>query len=318
MSALLYTLFKLLIFPGFLFLSAYATLAEWFDRVWYARLQRRVGPPVFQPVADFFKLMAKEDLTPLKADAFFFNSVPLFGFAAVALSFLFIPIVSYEFTNEFCFKYDLIAVLYLLTVPTAVLFLCGWSSANVFGAVGASRVLTQLFAYEIPLFAALLAPAMLAGSWQISEITRFYQARPALMLVNLIGFVVAIIALQGKLERVPFDIPEAETEIVGGPLTEYSGKKLALMRLMVDMELVVGLALIGSIFFGGFVVPWSWFWSLVVFFVKTLAILGSMTLIRTIFARLRIEQMVDFCWKYLTPFALVQFFLIIVLKGWCI
>ncbi len=315
MSALGLTLFKILVFPGFLFLTGYATLAEWFDRVWYARLQRRVGPPVYQPVADFFKLMAKEDLTPEKADRALFNLAPLFGFASVALAFLFVPIVSEGFASRFAFGFDLVAVLYLLTVPTAVLFLAGWSSANVFGVVGSTRVLTQLFAYEVPLFAALLSPAMIAGSWQITEIVRHFRAHPSHIPLNLIPFCVALVALQGKLERVPFDIPEAETEIVGGPLTEYSGKKLALLRLMVDMELVVGLALIGALFLGGFVSPLGPVFSLFHFFWKTLLVLYLMTLVRTVFARLRIEQMVDFCWTWLLPATFLQFLLLLLLKG---
>ncbi|MCK7489663.1 MAG: NADH-quinone oxidoreductase subunit H [Anaerotruncus sp.] len=110
----------------------------------------------------------------------------------------------------------------------------------------------MLFGYEVPLFLAVLGPAILADSWRLAEIAAFYQARPLLLLANLPGFLVALVAVQAKLERTPFDIPHAETEIVGGTFTEYSGKKLALFRLTFDIELVVASGLLAAVFLGGF------------------------------------------------------------------
>ena len=98
----------------------------------------------------------------------------------------------------------------------------------------------MLFGYEVPLFLAVLSPAIMAGSWRLAEIAAFFQHSPCCSFRNIIGFVVAVICLQAKLERTPFDIPHAETEIVGGTFTEYSGKKLALFRLMTDVEMVAG------------------------------------------------------------------------------
>ena len=126
----------------------------------------------------------------------------------------------------------------------------------------------MLFGYEIPLLLALLSPAVLAGSWRILEIATFFQNKPLLLLVNVIGFFIALIALQAKLERVPFDIPHAETEIVGGQFTEYSGKKLAFFRLLGDIEMVVGAGLIAAVFMGGF--PGGLLPGLAWFVVKTL------------------------------------------------
>ena len=110
----------------------------------------------------------------------------------------------------------------------------------------------MLFGYEVPLFLAVLSPAILANSWRLAEIAAFYRHHPLLILVNLLGFVIALICVQAKLERTPFDIPHAETEIVGGTFTEYSGKKLALFRLMMDIELVVASGLLATVFLGGF------------------------------------------------------------------
>jgi NADH-quinone oxidoreductase subunit H len=328
----------LFVFPGVVFLFAYATFAEWFDRKVYARLQNRIGPlhtgsgGILQPVADFIKLMSKEDIVPTKADKGLFNALPLFSLAASLAAFIMIPIfrIHLPYTS---FPGDLIVVVYLLSIPTIVYFLAGWSSTNYYAMVGAFRNLTQLFGYEVPLFLALLAPAMLAGSWasgtwlsanwQISEVGKFYMAHPYLIPVNVIGFVVALIALQAKLERVPFDAPEAETEIVAGALTEYSGKKLALFRLTVDIEMVTGSALIAAVFLGGFVlapvhlgtIDLSPLFSFLLFVVKTLFVISLLSLGKALMGRLRIDQTVAFSWRWLAPAALLQILISVVLKG---
>ncbi|MCX6992276.1 MAG: NADH-quinone oxidoreductase subunit H [Kiritimatiellaeota bacterium] len=305
-------LFHLLIFPGFLFLFVFALAMEFVDRKLYARLQNRVGPPWFQPFADFIKLSAKEDIVPEKADAIMFRLMPVFALAAVVTAFFYIPMWGPQ--ALFSFSGDLIVVIYLLTIPTLTFFLAGWHSTSLFSMIGATRTLTQLFAYEVPLFMAILAPALLANTWSLSAMTVFYDQHPAYAGLNVIGFIVALIALQGKLERVPFDIPEAETEIVGGTFTEYSGRLLALFRLAIDIEAVVGASLIAAVFLpfgfglgaaGGFVI----------YVVKVLIIIALLALLRTVLARLRIEQMVIFCWKVVAPAALLQLLINLILSG---
>ena len=331
-------LLYLLVFPGVLFLFAFSTFAEWFDRKVYARLQNRIGPlhtgraGLLQPVADFVKLLCKEDITPTGADKGIFNALPLFSFAAALTAFLMIPIfrVHLPFTS---FPGDLIVIIYVLSIPTIVYFLAGWHSTNYFAMLGSFRNLTQLFGYEFPLFLALLAPAMLAGAWQgdvwmsanwqISSIGSFYMQHPYLIPVNVIGFIVALIALQAKLERVPYDAPEAETEIVAGALTEYSGKKLALFRLTIDIELVTGSALIAAIFLGGFVLPpvmlgtfdASAILSFVLFVLKTLFVISLLSLMRALMGRLRIDQTIAFSWRWLAPMSLLQILIAIGLKA---
>jgi NADH-quinone oxidoreductase subunit H len=335
---LLKVLLYLLVFPGVIFLFAFSTFAEWFDRKVYARLQNRIGPlhtgtaGILQPVADFIKLMAKEDVVPASADKGIFNALPLFSFAAALAAFLMIPIfrVHLPFTS---FPGDLIVIVYLLSIPTIIYFLAGWHSTNYFAMLGSFRNLTQLFGYEVPLFLSLLAPAMLAGSWQngiwlpanwqISSIGSFYMQHPWLIPVNVIGFIVALIALQAKLERVPFDAPEAETEIVAGAMTEYSGKKLAMFRLTIDMELVAGSALIAAIFLGGFVLPpvrlggldISALLSFILFVLKTLFVVGLLSLMRALMGRLRIDQTIAFSWRWLAPLSLIQILIAIGLKA---
>jgi NADH-quinone oxidoreductase subunit H len=335
---LLKVLGYLLIFPGVLFLFAFATFAEWFDRKVYARLQNRIGPlhtgtaGLLQPVADFFKLMAKEDIVPAHADRGVFNVLPLFSFAAAVAAFLMIPIFRFNLPYA-SFPGDLVVIVYLLSIPTIVYFLAGWHSTNYFAILGSFRSLTQLFGYEVPLFLALLSPAMLAGywdgglwqpaNWQISAIAQFYRTHAYLIPVNIIGFVVALIALQAKLERVPFDAPEAETEIVAGALTEYSGKKLALFRLTIDIELVAGSALIAAVFLGGFALPPAYLGTLdlsqilafILFLVKTLFVISLLSLGRALMGRLRIDQTVAFSWKWLAPLGLLQILITIILRS---
>ncbi|MFH1477622.1 MAG: complex I subunit 1 family protein [Verrucomicrobiota bacterium] len=306
------TLFHLLIFPGFLFLCFFGWAMEYVDRKLYARLQNRIGPPWFQPLADFIKLAAKEDIIPEEADPVIFKLMPAFALTAVVTAFFYIPLWGTQ--ALFAFSSDLVVVIYLLTIPTMTFFLAGWHSESLFPMIGATRTLTQLFAYEVPLFMAILAPALLANTWSLNEMTVFYHRHPAYTGYNLIGFIVALIALQGKLERVPFDIPEAETEIVGGTFTEYGGRFLALFRLAIDIEAVVGASLIAAVFLP-FGLGLGAGWGFVFYIVKVLIIISLLTLVRTVLARLRIEQMVIFCWKVVAPAALLQLFINLILSG---
>jgi NADH-quinone oxidoreductase subunit H len=319
--AILKTLLYLFVYPGFIFLFVYSTFAEWFDRKVFAHLQNRMGPThtgtfgMLQPVADIIKLLAKEDIVPERADKGFFRALPVFGLAIVSTAMLLLPVWHFDpavpsFTS---FPGDVIVLLYILSLPTLVLFLAAWTSTSFFSTIGGARVLTMLFGYEVPLFLSVLAPAIMAGTWRLADIARFFQHRPILILPNLLGFVIAVVCLQAKLERCPFDIPHAETEIVGGTLTEYSGKKLALFRLMTDVEMVAGSGLLATVFLGGF--PGGVFLGLVWFVVKTLFVIFLLSLIRAFSSRIRVDQVVSFAWRYLAPLAVLQLLVVILIKG---
>ncbi len=319
--AVLRTLLYLVVYPGLLFLFLYSTFCEWFDRKVYARLQNRMGPThtgrfgLLQPIADFVKLLAKEDIVPDAADKRLFNVLPGIGLAVVATAGLLLPVWNFDlaapsFTS---FSGDIIVILYLLSLPTLILFLAAWASTNPFSTIGGARVLTMLFGYEVPLFLAVLGPAIMAGSWRLAEIAAFYQQKPLLLLTNLLGFLVAVIAVQAKLERTPFDIPHAETEIVGGTFTEYSGKKLALFRLTFDIEMVVSSGLLATVFLGGF--PGGAVIGFLHFVVKTLFVIFLLSLLRAVTSRIRVDQVVSFAWKYLAPLAVIQLLVTILLKG---
>ncbi len=213
----------------------------------------------------------------------------------------------------FPFWGDLLVIIFLLTLPTIVLFLAGWFSANPFGVVGSLRTAVQFLSYEVPLLLAVLTPAVMAGSWSIKDIVLYQQEHPWVILVQLAALVVALLALQGKLERVPFDMPEAETEIVAGPITEYTGRRLALFRLSTDVQMLVGVALLSNIFLAGVIGPW--YLSILLFLVKCCFLVGVLATFRAMMARLRIQQMTSFCWKYLVPISLVQMAVIVIIKG---
>lgn len=312
------SIFYLIVFPGFVSLFLFSLLCEYIDRKVTARLQSRVGPPFYQPWADFIKLMSKESLVPRMADRKRFTAIPIFGIAAVVTAFIYIPLWSTK--SPFPFTGDIVVVIYLLSLPTLLLFLAGWHSTNVFGTIGASRGITQLFGYEVPFLLALLSPALVTGIWSLSGILN-YQVEHTWFIAYLpLSFIVAIISLAGKLERIPFDIPHAAQEIAGGPFTEYSGARLALMHLMLDMELFAGSALIAALFLGGFnyigvitglagsVVGF------IVFLIKTLIILFILICIKAAFARIKIDQLISMSLKWLVPMVIIQLLIAVGLK----
>lgn len=311
-------LLYIFVFPGFFFLFAYALFLSYLDRKIAARMQQRVGPPFYQPLADLIKMLGKEVINPDGVDWRIFDAIPLVLLAAVMTAFLYVPVIG---ASPLAFQGDLVVVLYLMTLPAIGLFLLGWLSRNIFSAIGGIRAVTQLFIYEVPFFLALLTPAIMAGSWSISAIVLWQQHNLWLVFLQPIGFVVALIGLQAKLERTPFDIPEAETEIVAGPWTELTGRRLALMHLTTEISLVVGSALIAALFLGGPLLPWtlSPAWLNVaagfcLFLAKTLAVLLVLSSIRVATGRLRIDQLNDIGWKYIASAALVQVGIVLVIN----
>jgi len=304
-------LLAILVFPGFLFLMVYAFALEFVDRKVYARLQNRRGPPWFQPLADSIKLLGKETVIPNEANRFLFMILPIIALAASATAFLYVPV--WGVRSLLPFPGDIVVILYLLTIMPLTFFLAGWNSSSMYAAIGSQRVLTQLFAYEAPLFMAILGPALLSDNWSLSGVASFYAQRPLLALLNLPGFFVALLATQGKLERVPFDSPEAETEIVGGAFVEYGGRMFAVFHLAIGVETVVLLTIIADVFLPFFHAnPVIGF---LIFIAKTLVLLFLLVVVRAITTRLRIEQMVRFCWMVLAPMALLQLAIDLIAKG---
>ena len=289
--------FSLLVFPGLGFLLACALLFDWLDRRMVARFQGRVGPPWYQPLADLLKLMGKEDLLPEGATEWSTAALPILSLTAVLTAILYVPVGN---RAALSFEGDLIVVLFMLSIPAMAYFLAGWESASIYSIIGGNRSLLQFFSYEVSFLMALGGPAILANSWSIAQIAA-RQARGIWVAPVLpVGFVLSIIGLIGKLHRVPFDIPKAKSEVVAGPLTEFSGRKLAMWQLSLRCEAVVGILLLVNAFLGGDS------GGPLAFAAKSLAILVLLSLVSTLCARLRIDQMADLSWRVLAPLALLQ------------
>lgn len=299
------SLVSLLVFPAGLTLIFTGMFYEWIDRKLVARFQNRVGPRWFQPFADMVKLFAKEQITPGLANPFLFFGLPVVAISGALTAALYIPFMGMQPAHSF--PGDLIVTVYLLSLLTMCIGLAGWNTSSRFSLIGATRALTQLFAYEAPFLLSLLGPALAAGSWQISEINQYAQSH-WIAVSQPVGFIIALIGLMGKLELPPFDSPEAETEIVAGALTEYSGRGLAIFKLGKSIELIAGITLVSAFYLGGLhgVLP---------FLLKTFAVLLLMAILQTLLTRLRIDQTVGMWWRFGTILVLAQILLIILLRG---
>jgi NADH-quinone oxidoreductase subunit H len=212
----------------------------------------------------------------------------------------------------YTFEGDLIVVLFLLSLPALFYFLAGWVSIGVYSAIGGGRSVLQYFSYEVPFLMALSAPAILAGSWSISEIMTQQAESSWMVFVQPVGFLLAVIGLIGKLKRVPFDIPKAKSEVVGGPLTEFSGRKLALWHLTLHIQTVAGIFLLINIFLGGgdlTLLQGSMPLGIVralIFGLKALVMLLTLSVTSVLYARLRIDQLASLGWRILAPLGLIQ------------
>ena len=328
-------LVEMLVFPGILFVMSYALYCNWINRKFAARLQNRVGPlhtgwnGILQPLADFIKLLAKEDITPAAADKTFFSLTPLVVFALPLASLLVIPIQSlfnlWSYAPVLSFEGDLAVVLFLMTMMILFIFLGGWSSSSIYAAVGSERVSLMMLAYEIPLSIVALGPAIIAGSLSINNIVNYqvaafqnFLAAPSLNglllgITLLIGMGIFIVCILAELEMRPFDMSEAETEIVHGWQVEYSGKKLALLSAGHDLKLVLTSGLMTALFLGGpagpFLPPIVWF------IIKTTACVFVLSNLSVLFARFRIDKMLDWAWKWLVPLAVLQVMAIVSMTG---
>ena len=299
------SLFTLLIFPAGLSLVLFGMFYEWIDRKLIARFQNRIGPRWFQPMADIVKLFAKEQITPETVNPYLFFGLPIVALAGALTSALYVPILG--LFPAYSFPGDLIVTIYLLSLPTLCIGLAGWNTRGRFSLIGATRALTQLFAYEAPFLLAMLGPALVAGSWQINTINGYAQNH-WLILTQPIGFIVALIGLMGKLELPPFDAPEAETEIVAGALTEYSGRGLAMFNIGKSVELIIGLSLISAFYLGGLN-------GIPSFLFKSLALLLVISMFQVLLTRLRIDQTVGLWWRFGAILVLAQLLVTIIWKG---
>ena len=282
-----------LVFPGFLFSAVVGLLTTWVDRKVTARVQWRVGPPWYQPFADTVKLMGKEVVIPADARRTGFLLMPVVGLAGAVLASTILwmgnlyPGVS--------FVGDLIVVIYVMTIPAVAMILGASASGNPLGVLGASREMKLLFSYELPLVVAVLTSVVKAGSFSLDRIVAVQGEQGVFLgsVSGVIAFIVMIFCAQAKATMLPFDIPEAETELAGGSHIEYSGAPLAVVRLTMAVMFFVLPIFIITVFWGGIAFTG---WRILTSILKYVAIVVIMVLIKNTNPRVRIDQAVRFFW----------------------
>jgi NADH-quinone oxidoreductase subunit H len=295
-ESLLFDLFVLLVFPGLLFTAAAGMLASWIDRKVTARVQYRVGPPLLQPLYDFIKLLGKETIVPKGASKAIFLGAPIIGLSAVTL---FSAMVGAAMIwPERGFTGDLIVALYLLAMPSLAIIAGGAASKNPTASVGASREMKMMLGYELPILLAVCVVLLqTGGELRLGKIIQEQAAHPLTWpwaLATLLAIIAMLFSMQAKLGLVPFDAAEAETEIMGGILVEYSGAPLAIFRLTKMMLLWAVPLFASAIFLGGsFTSGTGAGWALGGYVV----LLVLITLIRNTNPRLRIQHAVGALWK---------------------
>jgi NADH-quinone oxidoreductase subunit H len=286
-------LLNYLIFPGFVFSAVVGLLTTWVDRKVTARVQWRVGPPWYQPFADTVKLLGKEVVVPAGAKRTGFLLMPLVGLAAATLASTMLWLINLN--PEASFVGDMIVLVYVMTIPAISMILGASASANPLGILGASREMKLLFAYELPLIVAVLTSVYKAGSFSLESILA-HQTQEGIMLGSISGvisFIVVLFCAQAKLTFVPFDIPEAETELAGGSHIEYSGAALAVVRLNMALMFFVLPIFIITLFWGG--IAFSGL-RILTSILKYVAIVVIFVLIKNTNPRVRIDQAVRFFW----------------------
>jgi NADH-quinone oxidoreductase subunit H len=296
-----YLLFWFILYSVILSISGF--IAGWIDRKITARVQWRVGPPWYQNFVDFIKLTGKEVLIPEGGNKFIFVFSPVLGLIA---AFCVGTILFFVFREGFGFSGDIILIVYLLTIPSLSIILGGSSSGNVLASVGISRELKLLLSYELPFICGIVIPALKANSTtSLIEIIKFQQINGSniLSLSGIIGFIVILIASTGKIGVVPFDLSEAETEIAGGSLIEYSGILLGFYKLTKSILLVIVPLFIVLLYLGGTEI--TGFGSFLIFVLKYIIVLILITLIRNTNPRLRIDQALKFFWGWLTLIGII-------------
>ena len=299
------------IFYGFLLTGIIGLLASWIDRKVTARVQYRVGPPVLQPLIDIIKLLGKETLIPSGASKISFLAAPAVGLASVMLvsTLLWVNNINPEKT----FVGDLIIVIYLLTIPSISIIMGGFASANPLASLGASREMKLVLGYELPFVLAVFVPVIKSGfSIKLGRILALQTETGVIAgsLSGILALIVVIMCVQAKLALVPFDMPEAETEIIGGPLIEYSGSGLALYRLMKNMLLFTLPFFLIILFMGGLRLDGI---HLLYGILKYVGVVAIITVIRNTNPRVRIDQAVKFFWGPLTLIAIIA--VVLAFKG---
>jgi len=290
----------------------------WWERKVSAHIQDRLGPMrtgphgVLQTIIDTLKLLQKEDTVPAKADKKVYFWAPIIAFAAAFMAYVVIPF------GKGLIARDLnVGILYIIAITTFTvisLLMAGWGSNNKYALLGGMRSAAQVISYEVPLTISVLGAVMLAGTMSMNGIVEaqgpyFWKWY---WLPQILGFAIYFIAATAEANRTPFDLPEAEQELVAGFNVEYSGIKFAMFFLAEFVNMFTVSAIATTLFLGGWQPPIpglafvpSWVW----FFGKTLSLVFVLMWFRWTYPRLRVDQLMAFAWKFLLPLSFANLFL---------
>jgi NADH-quinone oxidoreductase subunit H len=296
-------LFLFLVFPGFLFSATMGLLVGWVDRKVTARLQSRVGPPWYQNFFDIIKLFYKETLVPEGVSRLMFLGMPLIALTSATLVSTMLLVANGR--PEVSFVGDLIVVVYLLMVPALALMMGAFVSGNPLASLGGSREMKLILSYELPFILALIVVIMKSNyALKLGQIITFQQSgSPAIASISgAISFFVMLFCVQAKAGFVPFDMPEAETEITSGPYIEYSGKALAIFKLAKSIVVFLIPVLLITLYFGGIKFTRE---GILTNLGEYAAIFVIMIVIKNTNPRVRIDQAMRFFWRIPTALAIL-------------
>jgi NADH-quinone oxidoreductase subunit H len=278
----------------------------WFERRAMAIMQARLGPNragpfgLFQSPADALKVMLKEDIVPSRADKVVHWLAPVIVFAPVMMVFAVVPFQGGALLADL--NVGILYVVAISSVTTLGIFMAGWGSNSKYTLLGAMRQVAMVVSYEIPVVISLVGVILLTGSLSLQQVV-LAQDVP-FILVQPLGFLLFFTGALAEINRAPFDLTEADSELVAGYLTEYSGMKFGLFFLAEYGEALVVSALVSTFFLGGWRGPLlpDWLW----FLVKVGAVFFVIVWIRTTVPRVRIDQLMALAWKFLFPLALIN------------
>ncbi len=286
-------------------------LLQGIDRKLVAEMQSRVGPPVTQPFRDLQKLMKKETITPKKSVSWLFKTAPIIALIATSAALFYIPLGSPALLAA---HGDLILVLYLLAVPSLAMVFGGMAAGSTYSTIGAQREMVMMMSYEMPLAITFLAYALVTNTFQLTLANSIWIASPLSLVGVFIMLIVLLIIVPAGAITIPFDAPEAETEIAGGLLAEYSGKLLAFFQMGTSLRKIVIGSVAVALFFP-FTLGVHWALELLFFFLKVFVfILISVSFVRAAFARLKIDQSSGVYLAFTTLLSLIGLLLIFVDK----
>ena len=302
-----------------------------FERKLLGWFTQRKGPNrvglwgVLQTIADAFKLLCKENITPTGVDRFLFNLAPILIFVPVMIVLGLIP-----FSSEFTFmnfQTNLLIYMIVATMPVLSILLAGWASNNKYSLMGAMRNVAQILAYELPIAFTVLSIIVLASSMNLTQITLAQSSKLGVLgwfcIPCFIGLVIMFICTLAELNRCPFDLPEAESELICGYNTEYSGMRFALFYLSEYGMLFANALLISVLFFGGYLSPlgryltsgfWVYFEQAMWLLLKTFLIIFVMIWVRATLPRMASFDLLKFSWAVLLPVSILNLFLMVILK----